>query len=306
MYRKPVSKSTQPLWAALFIAPFLFLSSCQSSTNTAPNGNNPTGSLYFNADNGSGNGSTDIIALNMSSGSTTRIATGQDPSVTSDHKIVFVDLDLKETSLTGTSTRTVALRAPDANVDYPHSSYAEPQVSHSGNYVAYSESLFTNQVYVVNRTDGSLAVSVIASPGSYSSPSWTPDGRLVVQGGYGKHRLHIVDAQFQTITKIPGSYDNAQNPRVSPDGSLILFTMNGNIYTIDLQGGSQRTIISDGNNYSRPIWSPEMNYIASSLNAHLVYADVAPGTIHNLEDVYPNILNTYHNQISTSLQMDWK
>lgn len=254
----------------------------------------------------SGNGSTDIIALNMSSGSTKRIVTGQDPSVSSDQKVIFDELDLQETSLTGTSTRTIAIQSPDASTDYPHSSYADPQVSPNGKYVAYSESLFTNQVYVVNRTDGALAVSVVATVGGYSAPSWSPDGRLVVQGGYRNPGLFVIDALFKTITKIPGSFDNAQYPRVSPDGSLILFTMNGNIYSVHLDGSSLRTIIADGNTYARPIWSPDMKEIAFGLNSEIDYADVASGTIHNLEDVYKNVFNNYHNNLRTTLQMDWK
>ncbi len=289
-------------WVSILLG-FSTVLGCHSATSPTTGGNgNPSGTLYFNAGNGTVFGN-DVIALDMSSGTTTRIIRGDDPTITSDHKIIFVDGDLKESDLQGMNVRTIAQLDRNSTTDNSHYSFGRPQVSQDGRFVAYQESKYTDQVYVVNRSDGSLAATVIANPGTFFTPSWTQGGSVVVEGGSTNPGLWITSTTANT--QIPGAEIGA-GPRTDPTGTKIAFTRNGDVYTINVDGSSVKKIVSDGKNYSTPVWSPDGKYLAFVLDAHLVYADIATGTVHNLEDVYPNILNNFHNQITTGRQMDWK
>ncbi|MFT5596125.1 MAG: tricorn protease, partial [Flammeovirgaceae bacterium] len=53
-------------------------------------------------------------------------------------------------------------------------------------------------------------------------------------------------------------------PAISPDGSMIAFAYQGDIYTVSLAGGEAKRLTIHEAYESQPIWSPDGKYIAFS------------------------------------------
>src|SRR5437879_3859311 len=244
---------------------FIAFIGCKTSTSPINSGG-PGGTLYFNAANGAigGAGTNDIIALNFTTGVTTRIITGDYPCITPDHKIVFSNVTLQECDFSGQNVRVIA--------SDPLSEYARPQVSLDGRYVAFGKS---NYIDIVDRSNGTLVSELIATPGTYGNPTWTNGGSVIAQAAYMNYGLWITSTTG--ITKIPGNYDNAKNPRSNAAGTEIVFSMTGNIYSINIDGSNLKEIVSNIGECA-PIWSPDGKYVAYGFGVKLFYADVATGT----------------------------
>jgi hypothetical protein len=111
----------------------------------------------------------------------------------------------------------------------------------------------------------------------YESPSWLPDGSGLVFAGNcgGKFAIYRADIRYtappsdtnisaeitniRAITNTP----NADNyfPRVSPDGSKVIFASNrggpGDLYAINIDGTGERRLTSDGADDGAGSWSPD-------------------------------------------------
>ena len=126
---------------SVFLAFTNFLG-CNSATTPTAGKGNMSGKIYFDNPNGTVTG-TDIAALDMSTGTITTIITGKDPFVTADHKIVFINVDIKECDLDGSNVQVIA----PANATFGRY-YERAEVSVDGSYIAYTNS---DAVYVIKR-----------------------------------------------------------------------------------------------------------------------------------------------------------
>lgn len=154
----------------------------------------------------------------------------------------------------------------------------DPQLSPDGKYVAFTVTSWSsyqvkNDAVLVYTLDGQK----VAQFDSLYTPSWTPDGKVVMCGSYTystgsapsksyKPGIFISDAALKTVTRIdkglndPAPYQTC----VSPDGKRVAFVMNKHVWVIDIDGNNQKqiTAVDNDNEETFPRWSPDGKNIA--------------------------------------------
>jgi len=117
----------------------------------------------------------------------------------------------------------------------------------------------------------------IGGPSSYSSPSWSPDGKLIavtVRQGDAPGLWLIRASDGEPVRRIAGP--RAGEPDWSPDGRKIVFATSheqprygergargGNIYVVSRDGERRRTLVHrEKIAESQPTWSPNGRWIA--------------------------------------------
>jgi Tol biopolymer transport system component len=157
---------------------------------------------------------------------------------------------------------------------------------------------------------------VVANIAGAFDPAWTPDGRLVMAGTVevpsgdenGKDRvtptkagLFISSADLKTATPIAAAgLGEAEQPSVSPDGTLVAFMQADHIYVVGIDGTGLRPLTAGGTFLDAyPTFSPDGTSIAfqslGTYGASKPYAAVAilsadleePTTLTADADVYP-------------------
>lgn len=164
-------------------------------------------------------------------------------------------------------------------------SYSCPELSPDRSKVVYvGNEGSTYKIYVTNADGTGTAKSVYGNSGTGLNASWTPAGKIIFfysyiyyvsgDGTVAKARsdLYIMDADGSNLTKIsttsvstdPGFFANwGSAPRMSPDGTKILYESGSSIYTADFSGTSisnQKTIHDYSTTNSdayEPSWSPD-------------------------------------------------
>lgn len=117
------------------------------------------------------------------------------------------------------------------------------------------------QVEVVDRNKELVAVF-----DNYYTPAWTPDGRLVMVGLRG---LYITDQNLDNLRQLGPSVSGPQMPSVSPDGRKVAYVVDGQIFTMNINGTNLKQITDSGNRVMWPSWSPDGKFIVVTLNAGL-------------------------------------
>ncbi len=99
--------------------------------------------------------------------------------------------------------------------------------------------------------------------GSYNtSPSWSPDGKLVVYSGWqdGKNHVFTIRADGRGLRQLTVDGNN-EEPSFSPDGRFIVFTSDRRgskaVYVMRSGGEDQRMITTPGLKTFSPRWSPK-------------------------------------------------
>lgn len=166
-----------------------------------------------------------------------------------------------------------------------------PQWDPTGTGIAFS--CETGRNVCLANADGSAVVNLTSGGnGTSSYPSWTPDGRIVfmstrdIPAGRFASEIYIMNADGSGITRLTDSNEEAYNayPRVSPDGSQIVFESNRDVptgselYVMNIDGSEVRRITEDGVPNMNPVWSPDSARImyAAQLtdgNIDLYYTD---------------------------------
>lgn len=117
-----------------------------------------------------------------------------------------------------------------------------------------------NKLVTMN-ADGSDVTVLDDTTGDYF-PAWSPDGtRLVVSSFHDNSAvpdLHLIDADGSNRTPLTQTASDAERyPVWSPDGQRIAFEMDGDIYTIQPDGGGLTNLTNHPAADSWPDWSPD-------------------------------------------------
>lgn len=117
--------------------------------------------------------------------------------------------------------------------------------------------------YVNSRTHYSVLVlekgKIIAHFDGFVSPTWLPDGRLILSG----NGLYVTSVDG-TPSRIDDGWLGAgvYNPDVSPDGEIVAFEYNERIWVMDVEGNERKELVWGPMQYRFPAWSPDGNYLA--------------------------------------------
>ncbi len=134
-----------------------------------------------------------------------------------------------------------------------------------------------NHIYIMN-TDGSDQRRFLQdSPGTSTSPSWSPDGSMFAMNmsvGNDRTEIFLFDKDGNKLRQVTeGDTTYFGSPEFSPDGSsIVYYADNGatsKLVIADLNGAVTQELLTEGQNwYGR--WSPDGNWI--------VYTAAVPGT----------------------------
>lgn len=176
-----------------------------------------------------------------------------------------------------------------------------PRISYDQQYVVYEgDSVHNPNSYVVDASTGELVLTI----GDYDarqpmiSPSWAPDGSIIVQGWTSMNNgIYKVSSDFTTIQRIDPNLSNVYDPSVSPDGKMIAFIRDGKVYTMGIDGSNptlHNTVVS---NFHLTTWSPDSKYIASVSNSgHMYIFDLTASTVTEVTKTY----------VSPDGQLSWR
>ncbi len=165
-----------------------------------------------------------------------------------------------------------------------------PSVSPDGKKLLFaSDRLGGVPQIFISYADGSSPVQLTTDSCSHETPTWSSDGRQIFWAAHcgDKYNIYRADLQYQTDSPSDyGKYMYAQVanivnltnsttsdnrfPRVSPDGSKIVFTTNrdGNyeIYLMNADGSGQTRLTSSSGDDMAPSWKLDGSRIAFDSN----------------------------------------
>lgn len=75
-----------------------------------------------------------------------------------------------------------------------------------------------------------------------------------------------------------------RDARISPDGKQIAFCYQGNIYTVDVQGGTARRLTTQTSYEMMPVWSSDGSYLENTQLEPDIQVANTPETIVEGED----------------------
>lgn len=240
------------------------IAGCPGPTDPGvPAGQN--GMLYFGTAAGGS-----ITQFSFSTATELALFSGTEPSRASSGETAIVEGTstgnaIKLYNAAGSSATTIY--TPD-RWDYVY----EPVMSPDGSKIAFTY----YDTYGDGPGPGSVVVdrsgAMIARFDSLLSPSWTPDGRLVMSGSWDRPKepsteiitpkqagIYLSDAALATARRIDPQLNDPQpiQPSVSPDGTTVAFRMNDHIWTMKIDGTDLRQITTGTKDESYPTWSPD-------------------------------------------------
>jgi len=246
------------------------------------------------------NGDDDIFVTDVVSG-TTRNLTEDHPGHDSDpefspdgSKIVFASdrdggMDLFVMRADGSDVTNIT--------NSPFTYDADPAWSPDGTQIAFArdygideDNAYGFDIHVMPATGGTpRQVSFATTFLGGGFPQWSPDGTRVV---YRTDRLGAEEIFESTIgspggdvvernlTNTPDVVDTT--PSFSPDGSAIVYSRDGDLWTMDPDGGSQQPLLEQEGDDLFPKWSPDGDRILFDSGGDIHVLTLATGAVASI------------------------
>lgn len=286
---------------SLFILPFILLFSCSAEPPPAGGaaGGGGSGLLYFST-----NVTYDVFKVDLATGDAAKLGTGVDPHSTPEGKLIFATpIDLVESDETMASHRII-VEHDNSGMKPWTTGFQSPQLSPDGTKIVYTTLL--DDLYVVSRADGSVLNTHRAmSAGGWIRPMWTPDGRIVVGGGFTNKGLYISDESLSTFTRFDPMLADPKQPAVSKDGTKVAFVLNTRLHVINIDGTGLKRIDESDDKAEEPAFSPDGQKVVYRVSGliKIISADgAARGT--DLFAMHPSLKDKWRNSPGSALQ--WK
>ena len=154
-------------------------------------------------------------------------------------------------------------KGTEQTVPAPLHNYVLPRVSPDGKRVAAGIEEAESQIWLYDLSRDTLT-RLTFEGGVNVDPLWTPDGRKIVfkgnqsrlfwQAADGSGPAEEVTKSELTSNNVPGSF--------SPDGQVLAFMGNFDLYTLPLKDGKPQPFLRTPSNESAPRFSPDGRFIA--------------------------------------------
>ena len=181
---------------------------------------------------------------------------------------------------TNYSNYTVTQLTSDAEDHY------QAQLSPDGAKVIFvKDTSGLNQAYVISATGGTETLVPIPDTMDVYSPTFTPDGQSIVFEDCVPDSINIVKLDGTGMTVLnnaDGSYED-DTPSVSPDGKLITFLQDYNVFVMDINGQNVKQLTTDGMNDDPMFVNDKIVYLSFAdedglSNTSEIYSMNADGT----------------------------
>ena len=287
-------------------AALLLSAGCSSSTSSPGSSGGPSGTIYFE------DTQNNLMTVDVSSGKLTGVVLADMPNVRPSDKWILCNLarNLVFVSPDGSRNQTVLTSSyPDFGYAY---SFSDPQLSPDGKYIAYGQD--TKIVYIVNASTGALVQSIGSATTLqyYSRPGWGKDGSLYVQavpyaGVQTGGGIFKVDNTFRTMVRIDQNLNTPIEPKVSPDGNSIAFSINNQLWVMGIDGSNAKQLTSTTDIELAPAWSPDGKWIAVNTNqCDILLVPTDGSAIVDMGIKFPTSIGGGYHCPSSDDQMDWK
>lgn len=140
-------------------------------------------------------------------------------------------------------------------------------LSPTGGIAAYTEENPRIDLWRAPLRDAGEPRRLIVSGRVHDSPRFSPDGKRLAyySNRAGPMQVWIADANGGGAHPLT----NGLYPDWSPDGKRLAYLFQGGIHTIAADGGQAETVWNAGRNFvTRPVWSPDGNWIYFESNLH--------------------------------------
>lgn len=284
-----------------FLALSLFLASC-SSEPTNPGGaagGGGSGLLYF-----ARSVDLEIHKINLATGEDIKLGKGDDPFSTPEGTLIFATpLDLAESD-ESLAMHRIIVEHDNSGMKPWTTGFQSPQLSPDGTKIVYTNLL--DAMYVVNRAEGAVLKrhEHKGATEGWIHPTWTPDGRIVVGGGFGNQGLYLSDESLSTFTRFDPMLAYPREPAVSKDGSKVVFVLNDRVHTINLDGTGLKRLDESDDEDSMPAWSPDGQKVIYRVSGRIKILPAEGGKGTDLFDMHPSLKDKF--LVMTGSPLQWK